>query len=165
MRELMAGAPSAMADAYVGRPRPSSGGLVAKLPGLLAKHGDLDLGADQDMVPVPQVIARAFSDVVSARVREEARNRTNAVELITAGTDDAHPAIAQWSAAYDFFVGWAHLDRNHDEERPLPSDAAISKQIKVVEDVIDVRSAMFFDNLHAIQDLLADINAIDGDDA
>ncbi|MDR7082563.1 hypothetical protein J2X01_001852 [Arthrobacter ginsengisoli] len=33
--------------------------------------------------------------------------------------------------------------------------------IRIVEDVIEVRSALFFENLHAIEDLLAEINNVD----
>ena len=61
MRELMNGLPSVMADSAIPRPDPSSVALKDKLPGLLARHPDLDLDVDQDLVPVPKEVAQAFS--------------------------------------------------------------------------------------------------------
>ena len=43
--------------------------------------------------------------------------------------------------------------------RELPSDYEIRAAIRVVEDVIEVRTAAFFDNLRSLDDLLSDINA------
>ncbi|MHB8188182.1 MAG: hypothetical protein ACYDDU_19370 [Dermatophilaceae bacterium] len=60
--------------------------------------------------------------------------------------------------AYNFFVAWAHLDQ-HDEGRALPDADQIAENIRIVEDVIEVRSAAFFENLHSVEDLLAHINA------
>lgn len=161
MRELMIGVPGVLAESVIPRIEPSSAALIAKLPDLLATHRELDLGVDQDVVPVPQLVARAFLDLVSARTQENGRNRHNATALITAGTDDAHPAISQWSKTYKFFVGWTHLDRYHEQGRTLPSDELIASHMRVVEDVIEVRSKAFFDNLHALEDLLNGINASD----
>lgn len=55
-------------------------------------------------------------------------------------------------------MGWTHLDRNHVSSRPLPSDEEIATQVRVVEDVIEVRSAAFFDNLRSIEEMLAQFN-------
>lgn len=163
MRELMMGLPAVMAEKRIPRPRPSSGSLVHKLPELLGGHPELDLALDQDLVPVPRDVARAVLALVTAQIREVGRNRSNAASLITAGTDNNHPAIDQWMEAYNFFVSWAHLDQQ-DESRTLPSDVEMAENIRVVEDVMDVRSAAFFENLHAVEDLLAHINAADESD-
>ncbi|OBF34011.1 hypothetical protein A5724_17445 [Mycobacterium sp. ACS1612] len=79
---------------------------------------------------------------------------------MTGEKDKNHPAVRQWDQAYQFFVGWAHIDRNHDAERPLPSDADLVANIRVVEDVIEVRTGVFFENLRALKPLLDDINAL-----
>lgn len=159
MRELMLNLPVALGDSTIARPNPSSGSLVAKLPSLLASHPELDLDLDQDMVPVPRKVARQFSLLVKARVQEDGRNQKNFAALVTGGSDTSNPVIQQWKGAYDFFVGWAHLDRNHERADSLPSDEEIWTAMKVVEDVITVRTAAFFDNLHSVQELLTEINA------
>lgn len=158
MRELMIGLPAVMAEKTIPRPKPTSGSLVHKLPELLGSHPELDLALDQDLVPVPREVARAVLALVTAQVQEVGRNRSNAASLITSGTDGNHPAIDQWMDAYRIFVAWAHLDQ-HDEGRALPTADQIAENIRIVEDVIEVRSAAFFENLHSVEDLLAHINA------
>jgi hypothetical protein len=165
MRELMSGLPAVMSDISIPRPNPSSDSLTKQLPELLATHPDADLGLDQDLVPVPRAVARVLAALVSTVTQEQGRNRANTAALVTGDSDAHHPAIKQWLDAYQFFLNWTHLDRNHDQERPLPSDEALLTMIRIVEDVIEVRSALFFENLHAIEDLLAEINNVDEETA
>jgi hypothetical protein len=160
MRELMNGLPAVMTDSAIPRPNPSSVALTERLPGLLAQHPGLDLAAEQDLVPVPKAVARAFSDLIGTVTSEQGRNRRNAAELVTGGSDTKHPAIKHWSEAQRFFLGWTHIDRNHSQDRELPTDDLLRENIRVVEDVIDVRSTQFFENLHLLQDLLAEANAV-----
>ena len=160
IRELMTGLPSAMSDSFIARSTPSSGSLIGRLPDLLAKHSDLDLSLDQDVIPVPKRVAEAFDALVEAATKEAGRNRRNTAALITGGTDTKHPAIKQWMDAYEFFVGWTHLDRFHDQDRALPSDEELMHRLRVVEDVIEVRTNAFFENVRTVDDLLAEINAM-----
>ncbi|MDO8363921.1 MAG: hypothetical protein Q7V88_13565 [Actinomycetota bacterium] len=159
MRELMLGLPSVLADTAIPRPKPSSGSLLSQLPGVIAKHPDLDLAADQDVLPVPRAVAIHLHSLVKARTQEDGRNRSNTSALVTGGSDAEHPAIKQWKEAYEFFMGWTHFDRNHEGDRDLPTDLAIRGAVRVVEDVIEVRTTAFFDNLHSLEDLLSGINA------
>jgi hypothetical protein len=159
MRELMNGLPSILTDLSIPRPKPSSMSLLADLPSLLAKHSDLDLAAEQDVIPVPKTVAIHFHSLVKTRTQEDGRNRSNLSALITGGTDARHPAIKQWKDAYDFFLRWTHLDRNHEGDRELPSDQEIQLEVRVVEDVIEVRTSAFFENLSSLEDLLSEINA------
>ena len=159
MRELMNGLPSVMTDGAIERPKPSSNALKAELPRLLARHPDLDLTVDQDLVPVPKTVARAFSDLIHTVSSEKGRNRRNAAEIVTGGSDTKHPAIKHWTEAQRFFLGWTHIDRNHSQDRELPTDEVLLANIRVVEDVIEVRSALFFENLQSVQDLLVEANA------
>ncbi|MGQ0432842.1 MAG: hypothetical protein ACT452_10615 [Microthrixaceae bacterium] len=161
MRELMNALPAVMTDSAIARPDPSSSALTTKLPELLARHPDLDLAAEQDLLPVPRAVAQAFSDLIGTVASEQGRNRRNAAELVTGGADTKHPAIKHWTAAQRFFLGWTHIDRNHSQDRELPTDAVLLANIRVVEDVIEVRNALFFDNLHSLQDLLAEANAVE----
>lgn len=164
MRELMLNLPAAMADSATSRPEPSSSSLLAQLPSLLSKHHDLDLDLDLDMVPVPKKVAQKFSLLVKTRVQEDGINQDNFAALVTGGSDTKHPAIKQWKDAYRFFVKWAHLDRHDERGGALPSDDELLASIRVVEDVIEVRTAVFFTNLHSIEDLLAGINASSEED-
>ena len=165
MRELMLGLPDVMSDSdsTVRRPDKSSASWLKELPGLLANHPDTDLTLDQDLVPVPRAVARALSSLIGAATQEEGRNRANTAALLTGGSDANHPVIKQWMDAYQFFVGWAHLDRDHERERSLPNDQKLAENMKVVEDVIEVRTALFFANLHALHDLLDEINDLGED--
>lgn len=165
VREVMNGLPAVMSDASIPRPHPSSGALLKQLPKLLTEHPDTDLELDQDLVPVPRKVAEVLASLISAVTKEQGRNRTNTAALVTGGLEEDHPVIDQWNRAYQFFVSWTHLDRNHDHGRSLPSDAALSRQLRVVEDVIEVRSALFFENLHALEDLLAEINEVEEEKA
>lgn len=164
MRELTTNLPAVMTDGFVEKPDPSSSSLISQLPALLAKHPDLDLSLDQDLVPVPRKVARHFGMLVTARVQEDGRNGQNAAALITGGSSPTHPATKQWRDASRFFVGWAHLDQNHERRGRLPSDQEILAHMRVVEDVIEVRTAAFFDNLHAVSDLLAAANTASEED-
>lgn len=161
MREVMNGLPAVLTDSAIPRPDPSSQALTTRLPGVLAKHPDLELAVDQDLVPVPKVVAQAFSELIGTVAREQGRNRRNAAELVTGGADINHPAIKHWAEAQQFFLGWTHIDRNHSQDRPPPSDDDLLANIRVVEDVIEVRSRVFFENLNSLQDLLAEANAVE----
>lgn len=165
MREVANGLPSVMTDIATPRPAPNSDALMQQLPGLLMAHPDLDLSAEQDLVPVPKEVARAFLALIQTSAQEAGRNRSNAAALLTDGVDTKHPVVAQWALAQRFFLGWTHLDRNHERGRDLPSDEDLLANIRVVEDVIEVRSARFFENVHALESLLRAANATDGDES
>jgi hypothetical protein len=161
MRELMMGLPQVMSVESIPRPDPSSSSLLLDLPGVLAEFPEIDLEADLDRIPVRREVARAFQALIVARTQEEGRNRANAAALVTGGLDGSDPVISQWLNAYEFFVDWAHLDRGHARSRPLPDETEILKNVRVVEDVIEVRSRMFFENLRTLEDILSDANAVD----
>ena len=131
MRELMNGLPNVMTEGVTPRPKPSSESLKMKLPTLLAQHPELDLTLDQDLIPVPRPVAQVLSDLISTVTQEQGRNRRNAAELVTDGSDESHPAIQQWMEAQRFFLGRTHLDRNHDKDRDLPSDATMMTQMRI----------------------------------
>ena len=99
--------------------------------------------------------------MIRTRTQEDGRNRRNTAVLIAGDDSSDHPAVKQWQDAYRFFVRWAHLDRDEASEPTLPSDENIEAQIRVVEDVVEVRTAAFFENLHSLRDLLDEINTLD----
>jgi hypothetical protein len=159
MREVMMGLPSMLQIDAAPRPNPSTTSLLGKLPRLIQKHQNVDLRADQDSIALPKHLVYFLADIADANTKEVGRNTANASLLLTGGSDLRHPVMAQWKQSYDFFVGWAHLDRNFGQGRPLPERKEIDRHIAVVEDVIDVRSALFFDNLSTVRELLANANA------
>lgn len=161
MRELMNGLPAVLADTAIPRPSPSSGALAAQLQELVSERDDMDLSADQDLVPVPREVARAVAALVQASAQEKGRNQLNAAALVTGQTHLNHPAVGHWQRAYDFFIGWTHLDRNHASSRQLPRDDELVAEMRVVEDVILVRTALFFQNLRTVEVLLEKANGED----
>jgi hypothetical protein len=159
IRELMLGALDMLVDTPEPRPNPTSGSLASELPTIMAGEGNPDLRADQDLVPVPRRVAAAFADLIDTSARERGRNQRNAAALVTGSANGDHPSIREWSKTYQFFVKWAHVDQHHAEN--LPDDATLVARLRVVEDVIDVRMNLFFDNLAAVEDLLALANGTD----
>jgi hypothetical protein len=160
MREVMNGLPEVMAEQFIPRPKPSSSSHLGGLPVLLARNSGVDFNADLDMVPVPRELARALGDLIAAYVQEQGRNRSNNAAWVNGGSDPKHPAIKQWVSAQDFFLRWTHLDRNAAGDRELPTDSEIGESIRIVEDLVEVRTTEFFDNLSSLEELLAEINAL-----
>lgn len=159
MRELMNGIPSAVGDGASPRPNPSSQSLAAGLPRLLAAHPDVDLDADQDLIPVKREVAAAFSRLVKTAQLEEGRNQRELAGFLTGDTSQRHAAGKQWNAARAFFLEWTHLDRNHEGGRELPTDEMLRQHIRVIEDIVEARTLAFFETIRSIDDLLAEINA------
>jgi hypothetical protein len=159
MRELMLGLPPVLNDSAEARPDPSSNKLLGKLPRLLTHHPDVDLTADQDIVPVPREVAVHLAELIRTRTQEDGRNRRNISALIAGDDSSNHPAIKEWQGAYRFFVRWAHLDRDNDQASVLPTDQEIEANMRIVEDLVEGWTAAFFENLRAVQDLLDTINA------
>jgi hypothetical protein len=157
VRELMLGALDVLVDTPEPRPEPTSGSLAGGMPDILTANGSPDLRVDQDLIPVPREVAAAFADLIEASVRERGRNQRNAAALVTGNADGAHPSIGEWLKTYRFFVKWAHVDQHH--RSTLPDDGIVSGHLRVVEDVIDVRLSLFFDNLATVEDLLAAANS------
>jgi hypothetical protein len=159
-RELMLGALDILVDTPEPRPVPTSGALTGNLSSALTANGNPDLRADQDLIPVPRIVAAAIADLIDASTRERGRNQRNAAALVTGTADGKHPSIAEWNSTYQFFVKWAHVDQHH--LKALPGDSTLAQRLRVVEDVIEVRMNLFFENLSAIEDLLAQANATEG---
>lgn len=159
-RELMLGALDILVDTPEPRPSPSSGSLARNLPSVILREGGPDLRANQDLIPIPRTVAGAFADLIDASTREHGRNQRNAAALVTGSADGSHPSIKEWGKAYGFFVQWAHVDQHH--RKNLPADATLARHLRIVEDVMEVRMNLFFENLGTVEDLLALANATDG---
>ena len=160
VRELMLGAIDMLVEIPEPRQMPSSTGLTSQILKISAKQGGLDLRADQDLVPVPRELATALADLIETRTRENGRNQRNVAALVTGNADDSHVSTKDWSKSYDFFLKWTHADRHHAND--LPDDSTIIRHLRVVEDVIEVRMNLFFENLAAVEDILALANGTNG---
>jgi hypothetical protein len=154
MREVMNALPALLADSATVRPNPSSATLVNQLPELLASHPIPNPRPTDELTPVPQALLSAIRAIADAAAKESNANTSNAMALISSYHDAPHPVIQQWRSAQHFFLEWTHLDRNPSAERTLPSDSVLLNNIRVVEDVIEVRTNLFFENLRVVQDLL-----------
>ena len=159
-RELMLGALEILVDTPEPRQTPSSSSLARNLPLVMSRAGGPDLRANQDLIPIPRTVASAFADLIDASTREQGRNQRNAAALVTGSADGSHPSIKEWGRAYGFFVQWTHVDQHR--RKNLPDDATLALHLRIVEDVIEVRMNLFFENLSTVEDLLALANATDG---
>ncbi|MGB3185209.1 MAG: hypothetical protein WBG36_13975 [Ornithinimicrobium sp.] len=160
MREVMNRVLRAMGINPSPRIKPSSGAQVQGLPDLLSQFPELSFDGDGDSIPVPRAAAVIFEKLIKTAVQEKRRSRDDIASLLTDDGNSAHVAVKRWGETQRFFVKWAHL---HDEPtRPLelPSDDLIQMHVAVFDELFDAVITDFFERLHSIEDLLADINAV-----
>jgi hypothetical protein len=166
MREVMNRFADAMGANSSERIKPTSGVQIQALPDLLARHPDLVLDqTDQDLVAVPQQVAAAFDKLIKTAVQEKIRSRDIAATLLTDDGNARHPAVGQWMNTRDEFVRWAHLEAKPSDPNTLPSDEDLLVLIRVVEDLIEGVTKLFFDARQAVDDLLNEINETEGDES
>ena len=154
---------SAMARPMTPVFKPTSADQIKKLPELLAHHPELDLerkGGGQ--VAVPAEVAVAMAMLFKAAIHEKRRIRGDIAALLTDDDNDGHAAVERWVAAKAFFVKWAHLHDHEIDLASLPSDNEMLTNIAIFEELFDGVITAFFVRKHAIQDLLAEINATEG---
>lgn len=155
LRELTTGAPEALSEIDIQRPKVKTQSYVDRLPRLLK---GVDLTPGSDSVPIPKKAAENLAQLLAVMTQTQGRNRRLASALVTKSLDGDSPAISQWLTAHAFFEKWNHLDRLPDGLRELPEDDEISAHLRVVEDVIEAQYGFFFDGLQAIEDLLTRAN-------
>lgn len=166
MREVMNRVLGALGRPTAPRFKPSSGDQVKALPDLLARFPKLELDRDGDSVPVPQEVAAAMDMLFKAAIHEKRRIRDDVAALITDDDNASHVAVSQWIQSRDYFVKWAHLHERDVAESDLPSDDEMWGHVGVFEELLDGVITAFFTSLHAIDDLLNEINATEeGTDA
>ncbi|GAA5194652.1 hypothetical protein GCM10023346_22670 [Arthrobacter gyeryongensis] len=160
MREVMNALPSVMGESTGRRKGKSASDLTRELPDFLAQFSDLDLQQDLDYIPVPREVTVAIDRVVRTAALETRKVRDDVAALLAEGSSSDHPAVLQWIDARAFFVRCAHLEQPPRDNSAVKSDEEIEANIRVVEDLIDVRTAGFFDTRHGLEDLLAEINQV-----
>jgi hypothetical protein len=88
-----------------------------------------------------------------------------AAALLTDDGDADHPAVSQWMDARRFFVRWAHVGAEATDLTKVPTDEDIQDKIRVVEDLIEGVTKLFFDARRSVDDLLAEINQTEEDES
>lgn len=163
IREVMNRFPDAVGANPSQRIKPSSNDQVQALPDLLSRHPELVLEQEgKELVPVPAQVAAAFDKLIRTAVQEKIRSRDIAAALLTDDGNVDHPAVDQWIEARNFFVRWAHLQAEATDLATLPSDEDLLGKVRVVEDLIEGVTKIFFEARHAVDDLLAEINQTEG---
>jgi hypothetical protein len=138
--------------------------LVSGLPDLLAAYPELDLRAsDQDLVAVPGPVAEVFGKILEAAVQEKIRSRERVADFLTDDGNVDHPAVAQWMDTSRFFVRWAHIWAKPVAVEDLPADGELRAKIRIVEDLIESVTKLFFEARRDVDDLLLAINRVEGE--
>lgn len=160
MREVMNRVLQAMGSNPSPRVKPSSRDQVQALPDLLSQFPELSLDGDGQSVPVPRAVAVTFEKLIKTAVQEKGRSRDDIASLLTDDGNSEHAAVKRWADSQRFFVKWAHL---HDASTPpseLPSDDLLRMHVNMFDELFDAVITDFFERLRSIEDLLADINAV-----
>lgn len=160
MREVMNRVLGTMGATASPRIRPSSGDQVQALPDLLSQFPDLSLDGEGDSIPVPRAAAVIFEKLIKTAVQEKGRSRDDIASLLTDDGNSDHLAVKRWIETRSFFVKWAHLHEVSPELSELPSDDLLRTHVAVFDELFDAVITEFFERLHSIEDLLADINAV-----
>ena len=160
MREVMNRVLRAMGTAPSPRVKPSSKDQVQALPDLLSQFPELSLDGDGDSVPVPRALAARFEKLIKTAVQEKGRSRDDIASLLTDDGNSEHAAVKRWAESQRFFVKWAHLHDAPTTLSELPSDELLRLHVNVFDELFDAVITDFFDRLRSIEDLLADINAV-----
>jgi hypothetical protein len=165
MREVMNRFADAVGANSSEQIKPSSSEQVQALPTLIADYPELVLDQEQELIPVPKGVAAAFDRLIKTAVQEKIRSRDIAAALLTDDGNTDHPAVSQWMDARRYFVRWAHIGAEATEPTKLPTDDDIRDKIRVVEDLIEGVTKLFFDARRSVDDLLAEINQTEEDEA
>lgn len=161
MRELMNRVLGALGRPTAPKFKPSSGDQVKALPDLLSRFPELELDGEGGSIPVPQEVAAAMDKLFKASIHEKRRVRDDVAALITDDGNASHAAVSSWIESRDYFVKWAHLHERDVAESDLPSDDEIRERVGIFEELLDGVVTAFFTNRHSIDDLLAEINAME----
>lgn len=160
LREVMNRVLAAMGRTASPRIKPGTGVQVQALPDVLSRFPDLAFNSDGESIPVPRAVAETFDRLIKTAVQEKRRSRDDVASLLTDDGNSDHLVVTRWIEARGFFVQWAHLGDEPPDQSTLPSDETIRKHLAVFEELFDAVISAFFTVRHSIDDLLADINAL-----
>ncbi len=161
MREVMNRVLGALGRPNAPKLKLSSGDQVKALPDLLSRFPELDLDGEGGSVPVPEEVAAAMDKLFKASIHEKRRVRDDVAALITDDANSSHAAVSSWIKSRDYFVKWAHLHERDVAESDLPGDEEIREHVSVFDELLDGVVTAFFTTRHSIDDLLAEINAME----
>lgn len=161
MREVMNRVLGAMGATPSPRVRPPSHVQVQSLPDLLSQFPGLSLDGDGDSIPVPRDVAVVFDKLIKTAVQEKRRSRDDIASFLTDDGNSDHPAVKRWNEATRFFAKWAHLREEPPDPSTFPDDDVLRSNVAVFEELFDAVITVFFERLHSIEDMLAEINAVE----
>jgi len=159
MREVMVKSVRSFARSSIPRIKPSSKEQVFALPGLSARHPEMELDADGPVVHIPAEVAAALSRLITTAVQETRRVRSDVAGLLTDDSNQSHAAVKLWIDTNRFFVKWAHLHDDDTNTEEFPSDDELRAHIAVFEELIDGVLTEFFTLQRSVAEMLADINS------
>ncbi|MCG5466271.1 hypothetical protein MED01_005088 [Micromonospora sp. MED01] len=161
VREVMNRVLGAMGTTASPRIKPPTGKQVQELPDMLARFPGLALDADGESIPVPRAVAEIFDKLIKTAVQEKRRSRDDVASLLTDDGNSEHLVVKRWVESRDFFVRWAHLQDDEPKLSDLPSDDLLRDHVAVFDELFDTVITAFFTLRHSIDDLLAEINALE----
>jgi hypothetical protein len=160
MREVMNRVLRAMETNPSPRIKPPSRDQVQALPNLLSQFPELSFDGEGDFVPGPRPAAEVYEKLIKTAVLEKGRSRDDVASLLTDDGNVEHVAVKRWQETLRFFVKWAHLHDAPTELSKLPSDDLLRMHVAVFDELFDAVITSFFERLHLVEDLLAEINAV-----
>jgi hypothetical protein len=161
MREFVNRLQDVLPEEFAAEVKPKTGEMIRALPDMVAGYPDFDLSGTSSIVAVPRPLAEHLFTLTDSARREAARVATNDALIVTKSTDLGVPAIKQWKSARSYFVRVAHLAGVWDlaKNRTVPTDEETLRNILIVEDVLRIWFFGFFENRHAVDEVLDRINA------
>lgn len=160
MREVMNRVLRTMGTNPSPRIKPSSGEQVQALPDLLSRFPGLSLNGEGESIPIPREVAVAIEKLIKTAVQEKGRSRDDIASLLTDDRNSEHAAVKRWAETQRFFVKWAHIHDAPTELSELPSDDLLRIHVDVFDELFDAVITDFFARLRSVEELLADINAV-----
>jgi hypothetical protein len=102
--------------------------------------------------------ARAYADDAEA---VKGRNKQRDSAVVLGRVEPANPAVRPWTAARTFFMRVTHVNKapKHDPTSPVFDDE-LCAHFERVEAALMARLGNFFESFHALDDVLAEANAV-----
>lgn len=172
-RELMNNLPEALRD-VVGVPG-RGGSSRTEVNNLLSAFGTLrgestfpeenPYSSDDptDPVSVPKGIMAAVVDLVRSENEGTIRGIQRDSMVVLGRLDVTDPALAPWRKARKFFMSFTHLNSGSVDSPNQVSDHEILGHVEIIEGSLFSRLGPFFENYHAIEDILRVANQVEGE--
>lgn len=116
----------------------------------------------ESLVTVPYALVRAVKDFVTDYGTGTRRRKLRDSVSVLGRLDENDPTLALWTDARKFFMRLTHIGpratASVEQLRPVPHDDQMLQHLECVEAALMTRLGDFFDNMHAIEDLVTEAN-------